>query len=65
MAYVKFLDENLYKKKERALRRYFKKSYMYVVFKLVPTLKKTKKRDGIYEVDLPTDKLFDTSKIQC
>lgn len=59
MAFITYLDENEYKKKEKALRRYFMKNYKYLVFKFYPTLKKDGKIDGVYQVTLPTSDLFE------
>lgn len=58
MGIITYVDENDFKKKQRALRRYFMKTYKYFIFKFIPTLKKEGKADGKYEVELPTDKLF-------
>lgn len=57
--YIKILDERTYTKKERALRKYFMKAYKYLIFKAVPTLHKENKKDGLYELDLPSDLLFE------
>lgn len=59
MNILTYLDENEYRKKERALRRYFMKTYKYLIFKFYPTLKKKGKKDGVYKVALPTEKLFE------
>ena len=58
MGYVVMLDENLYRKKELALRRYFRRAYKYLIFDAVPKLKQSGKKDGIYQVELPSDELF-------
>lgn len=58
MSLVKILDYNLYKKKEKALKRYFMKSYKYLTRYVIPTLNKEHKIDGIYEIELPIDELF-------
>lgn len=58
MSYVTFLDENLYTKKSKALRRYFMKCYKYLIFKAIPKLKEPGKKDGAYKVALPTEELF-------
>ena len=55
---ITFLDENSFRKKQRALARYFRKSYKYLIFKALPTLTKENKTDGIYSLELPTEKLF-------
>lgn len=59
MALIRILDENLYIKKTRALRRYFKKVYKSLIFEILPKLMLDGKKDGIYEVALPTDELFE------
>lgn len=59
MKYVQLLDENLYKKKELALKRYFRKAYKYLIFEAIPKLRQDGKQDGIYQVKLPTDALFE------
>ena len=58
MKAITYLDQNDFNKKHRALRRYFMKSYKYIIFKLIPTLQKEEKKDGRYEVEIPVDKLF-------
>lgn len=57
--FVSFVDENLYKKKEKALRKYFMKCYKHLIFEVVPKLKKPGKKDGKYIYDLPTEDLFE------
>ena len=59
MAIITYLDENEFKKKERALRKYFMKNYKYLMFDFYPTLKREGKKDGVYEVELPTDEIFE------
>lgn len=56
--YVTFLDKNLYTKKQRALAKYFRKAYKYLIFQAVPKLKEPGKIDGLYQVELPVDDLF-------
>jgi hypothetical protein len=56
---ITYLDENEFKKKERALRKYFMKNYKYLVFEVYPKLRHEGKKDGIYEVYLPSDELFE------
>lgn len=58
MTFLTYLDENEYKKKERALRKYFMKNYKYLIFKVYPKLKKENKKDGSYEITLPTNEIF-------
>lgn len=55
---ITYLDENAYRKKEKALKRYFMKCYKYLIFDAIPKLKKEGKKDGVYQVDLPIDDLF-------
>ena len=59
MAFITYLDENEFNKKERALARYFRKNYKYLMFEVYPTLKKDKKIDGKYEIELPVEELFE------
>lgn len=59
MVLIRLLDENLYIKKQRALRRYFTKTYKYLIFEVIPKLIQEGKIDGIYELELPTEKLFE------
>lgn len=56
---ITYLDENEFIKKERALRKYFMRCYKYLVFKVYPTLREEGKQDGIYEIELPVDELFE------
>lgn len=58
MSFVTYLDENDFRKKERALKVYFTKCYKYLMFQAIPLLKKENKIDGLYEVELPTEELF-------
>ena len=58
MGIVTYIDENDFIKKQRALRKYFTKCYKYLVFKAIPKLKEPNKKDGIYEVELPSGDLF-------
>lgn len=59
MKAITYLDENLYRKKKKALARYFRRSYKYLSMKVIPTLGKEGKKDGIYEIYLPTEELFE------
>lgn len=52
-------DENRYRKKEKALKKYFMRVYKYMIFKVLPTLRKENKKDGYYEVELPVNILFE------
>lgn len=56
---ITYIDENDFKKKERALRKYIMGAYKYWIFEVVPKLQKENKKDGKYELDLPVDKLFE------
>ena len=58
MKAILYLDQNEFNKKHRALRRYFMRSYKYIIFKLIPTLQQEHKEDGKYEVELPINELF-------
>jgi hypothetical protein len=58
MGYVTFIDGNLYRKRERALARYFRKSYKELIFKTIPKLKEDGKKDGLYTHELETEDLF-------
>ena len=53
-----YMDENDFRKKKRALARYFKKCHKYLIFEAMPKLKQKGKKDGVYEVELPAPKLF-------
>lgn len=55
---ITFVDENSYKKQERALRKYCMKSYKNLVFDVIPSIRNEKFKDGDYEYDLLTDKKF-------
>jgi hypothetical protein len=59
MAIITYLDENEFKKKERALRKYFMKNCKYLFFDFYPALKRDGKKEGHYEVELPVDTLFE------
>lgn len=59
MTCVRFLDENLYIKKKKALARYCRKAYKDLIFNVFPKLKESGKKDGIYEVNLRTEPLFE------
>lgn len=59
MKAITYLDENLYRKKKKALARYFRKNYKYLSMKVIPKLGKENKKDGIYKIYLPTEKLFE------
>lgn len=60
MAILVYLDENDFRKKERALRKYFMRNYKYLQFDFFPRLKQEGKRDGRYSVKLATSKLFES-----
>ena len=59
MGFVTYLDYNLYRKLEKGLSRYFRRAYKYLIFEATTKLKLPNKIDGIYEVELPTDELFE------
>lgn len=58
-AIITFVDENEYKKLERALRKYCMKSYKVLIFDIFPSLRDKKLKDGDYEYELLTDKSFE------
>ena len=58
MGCIIILDDNLYKKKSQALRRYNMKAYKELVFDVLPKLRKDGKADGQYSVELSSDNLF-------
>lgn len=57
--FITFVDENLYKKKEKALRKYFMKCYKDLIFHVIPKLREPGKKDGHYTYDLITEDLFE------
>lgn len=59
MTYITFVDENLYIKKKKALARYCRKAYKDLILNVFPKLKECGKKDGIYEVNLRTEPLFE------
>lgn len=56
---ITYIDENNFRRKERALRKYIMVAYKYWIFEVVPKLQKENKKDGKYELELPVDKLFE------
>ena len=58
MMFKTIYDENTYRKRERALKRYFKRAHKYLIMKVIPTLNNGNKIDGYYELELPSSKLF-------
>lgn len=58
MSLIKYYDENLFTKKKRALARYFRKDYKYLMFEVVPKLQCDGKIDGLYEIEFPVEELF-------
>lgn len=56
---IVYLNENEFRKKERALRKYLMRAYKYWIFDAVPILQRENKKDGKYELELPVDKLFE------
>lgn len=59
MKFITYIDYNLYKKLEKGLSRYFRRAYKYLIFEVASKLKQPNKMDGIYELELPTDELFE------
>jgi len=55
---ISYLNENDFRKKTKALSRYFRRNYKYLIFKIYPKLKCEHKIDGKYEVELSTSELF-------
>ena len=55
---ITYLDEVDYKKKERAIRKYFWKTYDYLMEEVIPILQKENKKDGKYKLELPVPNLF-------
>ena len=53
-----YVDENDFIKKYKCLSRYFRKTYKYIMFEVLPKLRTIGKVDGIYEIDLPVDEVF-------
>lgn len=55
---ITYLNENEFKKRERAIKKYLMGAYKYWIFEVIPKLQKENKIDGKYELELPVDKLF-------
>ena len=53
-----YIDENEFRKKERAIKKYFMGAYKYWIFEAVPKLQQVNKIDGQYELELPVSELF-------
>lgn len=58
MGIITYIDENDFIKKQRALEKYFAKCYKYLIQEAIPKLEWSGKKDGIYEVELPSGELF-------
>ena len=56
---IVYINENEFRKKERAIKKYLKPAYKYWIFEVIPKLQKENKIDGSYELELPVDKLFE------
>lgn len=56
---ITIMDEIIFTKKLRALKKYFPLTYKYLIFDFFPKLKQNDKKNGIYSVELPTDNNFD------
>lgn len=56
---ITYLDENEFIKRKRALAKYFRKAYKYLLFEVIPKLKEPNKKDGLYEIEIPTEELFE------
>lgn len=57
-ARIIYLDENEFKKKMRAVKRYSMNAYKYWIFDVIPKLKIEGKKDGKYELQLPVNEIF-------
>lgn len=57
-ARIIYLDENEFKKKMRAVKRYSTNAYKYWLFDVIPKLKIEGKKDGKYELQLPVNEIF-------
>lgn len=55
---IKYQNENEFRKRKKALSRYFRKNYKYLMYTVFPKLKEEHKVDGKYELELPTNDLF-------
>lgn len=55
---ILFRDFTDYTKKKRALERYIGKSFRYLVLYAIPELKAPNKADGLYQIDLHADDIF-------
>lgn len=57
--FISYFDENLFRRRRRALSRYFKKCHKYLMFEVLPKLMESGKKEGHYSLDLPTSELFE------
>ena len=57
--FISYFDENLFRRRRRALSRYFKKCHKYLMFEVLPKLMEPGKKEGHYSIDLPTSELFE------
>lgn len=55
---ITYLDENIFRQKERVLKKYMMGAYKYWIFEAVPKLQKENKIDGKYELELPVSEVF-------
>lgn len=55
---IVYIDENEFKKKLKAIKKYFTGAYKYWIFEVIPKLQKENKIDGKYELELPVSELF-------
>ena len=53
-----YIDENMFNKKLRALRKYCMRSYKNFIFEIIPKLKHSELENGSYKIPLITDKMF-------
>ena len=59
MVFESIHAENLYRKREKALKMYFRKIYKYLIYQVLPKLSQSHKKDGYYELELPAGELFE------
>lgn len=55
---IYLVNENDFKQKAKALKKYFSGTYLYFVKEILPKLKQNGKIDGVYEVELPIEEDF-------
>lgn len=55
---IVYINENEFRKREHAIKKYFMGAYKYWIFEVIPKLQKENKVDGQYELELPVSELF-------